>query len=412
VRPSWLIRVGLVLYDRLGGRKLLPGTRVLDLTRDPAGRPLKPEFVRGFEYSDCWVDDARLVVLNAVDAAERGADIRTGTKVVSAERADGLWSLTVEDGRSGARDTARARALVNAAGPWVADVLAGVAGAHAPGRVRLVQGSHVVVRKLFDHDRPYIFQNADGRIIFAIPYERDFTLIGTTDRDYRGDPAHVTASEEEIAYLCAAASGYFRKPVERGEVVWTYSGVRPLYDDGASKAQEATRDYVLALDGREGEAPLLSVFGGKITTYRRLAEAALDRLKGHLPAAARAGWTGGARLPGGDFPHDGYDALLAETLAAFPFLEPGLAARLVRAYGTRVRALLDGASSRADLGEPFGADLTEREVAYLMRAEWARTADDLLWRRSKLGLHISEVQKAALDAFMRRESTLAAKPAA
>ena len=412
LRPSWLIRVGLALYDKLGGRKLLPGTRVLDLTRDPAGRPLKPEFTRGFEYSDCWVDDARLVVLNALDAAERGGDIRTRARVVSAERAEGLWSLTVEDGRSGTRQTARARALVNAAGPWVADVLTGVTHANAPARVRLVQGSHIVVRKLFEHDRPYIFQNADGRIIFAIPYERDFTLIGTTDRDYRGDPANVTASEEEIVYLCAAASEYFREPVERGEVVWTYSGVRPLYDDGASRAQEATRDYVLVLDGREGEAPILSVFGGKITTYRRLAEAALDKLKDRLPAAARPSWTGGAPLPGGDFPHDGSDTLVAETLGAYPFLERDLAARLVRAYGTRVRRLLEGVRSRADLGEGFGADLTEREVVYLMRAEWATTADDVLWRRSKLGLHLSEVQKAALDAFMRQESTLAAKPAA
>jgi glycerol-3-phosphate dehydrogenase len=412
LRPSWLIRVGLALYDKLGGRKLLPGTRVLDLTRDPAGRPLKPEFTRGFEYSDCWVDDARLVVLNALDAAERGGHIGTWARVVSAERAEGLWSLTVEDGRSGTRQTARARALVNAAGPWVADVLTGVTHANAPARVRLVQGSHIVVRKLFEHDRPYIFQNADGRIIFAIPYERDFTLIGTTDRDYRGDPANVTASEEEIVYLCAAASEYFREPIERGEVVWTYSGVRPLYDDGASRAQEATRDYVLVLDGREGEAPLLSVFGGKITTYRRLAEAALDKLKDRLPAAARPSWTGGAPLPGGDFPHDGYDTLVAETLGAYPFLERDLAARLVRAYGTRVRRLLEGVRSRADLGEGFGADLTEREVVYLMRAEWATTADDVLWRRSKLGLHLSEVQKAALDAFMRQESTLAAKPAA
>ena len=412
LRPTWLLRIGLLLYDNLGGRKLLPGTRIVDLTRDPAGAPLKPEFTRGFEYSDCWVDDARLVVLNAVDARERGAEIRTRARVVAAERTGGVWALTVEDRRTHARDTVKARVLVNAAGPWVADVLTGVVRANAGAKVRLVQGSHIAVRKLFDHDRPYIFQNADGRIIFAIPYERDFTLIGTTDRDYVGDPAKVAASEEEIVYLCAAASEYFRKPVERDEVVWTYSGVRPLYDDGASKAQEATRDYVLALDEREGEAPLLSVFGGKITTYRRLAEAALAKVSAHLPAVARPGWSGDAPLPGGDFPHDGYDALVAEIVRTYPFLDGGLAARLVRAYGTRTRALLDGARSQADLGQTFGADLTEREVAYLMREEWAATADDVLWRRSKLGLHVSEVQKTALDAFMRREAAVITQPAA
>jgi glycerol-3-phosphate dehydrogenase len=406
LRPDWLVRLGLLLYDHLGGRKLLPPTRTLNLAHDPAGRPLKASFRRAFEYSDCWVEDSRLVVLNARDAAERGADIRTRTRVIAAAREGSHWRLTAEtsDRR---RETVLARTLVNAAGPWVNDVLTGVVRAKAPAAVRLVQGSHIVVRRLFEHDRAYIFQNADQRIVFAIPYERDFTLIGTTDRDYAGDPAQVAASEEEIAYLCAAASGYFRDPIRREDVVWTYSGVRPLYDDGASKAQEATRDYVLALDALEGSPALLSVFGGKITTYRRLAEAALEKLAPHLPAARNPPWTATAPLPGGDFPESGYDALVAATLREHPYLERAHAARLVRAYGTRVARLLDGARSAADLGEVFGADLTEREVSYLMTEEWAAEADDILWRRSKLGLRFSAAERAALDRFLRRTAVAA-----
>ena len=399
LRPWWLLRLGLFLYDHLGGRRLLPATRGLDLATDPAGQPLSRQFRRAFEYSDCWVEDSRLVVLNARDAAERGAVVRTRARVVAANREDGHWLVTVRhDG--GAEETVRARALVNAAGPWVADVLTGVVRANAGAGVRLVQGSHIVVRKLYDHDRCYIFQNADGRIIFAIPYERDFTLIGTTDTDYRGDPREVAASEAEIAYLCAAASEYFSAPIRREDVVWTYSGVRPLYDDGASSAQEATRDYVLVLDAPEAAAPLLSVFGGKITTYRRLAEAALARLTSHLPVLDKPSWTGAARLPGGDFPATGYDALVAAILAEQPWAEPGLVARLARAYGTDTRAILAGADGMAGLGRRFGADLSEREVAWLMAKEWAVTADDVLWRRSKLGLRLNADERAGLDAFM------------
>ncbi len=401
LRPGWLLRLGLLLYDNIGGRKRLPGTALLDLARDPAGKPLKPGFVRGFEYSDCWVEDARLVVLNARDAADRGASIRTRTAVVSAERLSDRWRLVTETAE-GLRETVEARVVVNAAGPWVGEVLSGVARANAPAAVRLVQGSHIVVRRIFDHEKAYFFQNADGRIIFAIPYERDFCLIGTTDRDYQGDPAHVQASPEEIDYLCAAASEYFREPIAREDVVWTYSGVRPLYDDGASKAQEATRDYVLSLDATGGAA-MLSVFGGKITTFRRLAEAALERLRGHLAAAERPAWTGTAPLPGGDFPADGYAALVARLSAEYPFLAPDHAARLARAYGTRARRLLGAAASAADLGRLFGADLTEAEVRHLMREEWARTADDVLWRRTKLGLRLTRDQAADLDAFMRAE---------
>ena len=274
--------------------------------------------------------------------------------------------------------------------------------------VRLVQGSHIVVPRLFEHDRCYIFQNADGRIVFAIPYEQDFTLIGTTDRDYKGDPAEVAATPEEIAYLCAAASEYFRQPVTPESVVWTYSGVRPLYDDGASKAQEATRDYVLTLDAPEGSAPLLSVFGGKITTYRRLAEAAIAKLAPHAPWAARANWTMTGALPGGDFPVGGFDKLVGEIAGSYPWLERRTVTRLVRCYGTRTRDILAGATSLADLGRHFGAGLYEREVRYLMRAEWARRAEDVLWRRGKLGLRLSAGEREALDDFMLTAATVAA----
>ena len=412
LRPRWLLRLGLALYDVLGGRGPLPPTRTLDLRSHPAGGPLKPGFAVGFEYSDCWVEDSRLVVLNARDAAERGARILTRMRVTGAERSAEGWLVNARSRRDGSPATTyRARVLVNAAGPWVGNVLSGVARLNAPAAVRLVQGSHIVVRSLFTHDRAYIFQNADGRIIFAVPYEGEFTLIGTTDRDYDGDPAHVVASEEEIAYLCGAASDYLRVPVRREDVVWTYSGVRPLYDDGASKAQEATRDYVLHLDGDVGQAPLLSVFGGKITTYRRLAEAALQRLGDHLPAARRPSWTGGSPLPGGDFPRDGYGTLVTETLARHPYLARAHAARLVRAYGTRTGRMLDGVRSVDDLGAPFGADLTEREVAYLMEHEWAEEPDDVLWRRSKLGLRVGPAERERLAAFMGASRLPAAAPA-
>lgn len=399
LRPAWLLRLGLFLYDHIGGRKRLPPTRTLDLAADPVGKPLKDDRATAFEYSDCWVEDARLVVLNAMDAAIRGAAVHTRTQVVSATREDGLWHL-VAQGTEG-RTEIWARSLVNAAGPWVGDVLTGVIHNNASAGVRMVQGSHIVVPRIYEHDRCYIFQNADGRIIFAIPYERDFTLIGTTDRDYRGDPADVAATPDEIGYLCAAASEYFRAPVTPESVVWTYSGVRPLYDDGASKAQEATRDYVLTLDAPAGSAPLLSVFGGKITTYRRLAEAAIAKLSPHAPWAARAPWTVKGALPGGDFPVDGFEALLDRTLRDHAWLERPMATRLLRMYGTRAREILDGASGLGDLGRHFGADLYEREVRYLMRAEWARRADDVLWRRSKLGLRLDGAQREALDAFMQ-----------
>jgi glycerol-3-phosphate dehydrogenase len=403
LRPAWLLRLGLFLYDHLGARKLLPPSRSVDLTAGPLGEPLKPGASRrGFEYSDCSVDDARLVVLNARDAADRGAVIRPRTRAVKAEREGVGWALTVEDAATGARETIRGRALVNAAGPWVEQVLARTVGMNARAKVRLVQGSHIVVPRLYDHDNAYIFQNPDGRVVFAIPYEGDYTLIGTTDLDYEGDPAAVAASEAEVAYLCAAVSGYFTQQVRPSDVVWRYSGVRPLYDDGASEAKAATRDYVFEIDERDGSAPLLSIYGGKITTYRRLAEAALKMLTPHLYGLrGRATWTDRQPLPGGDFDVHALSALAEELVRDYPFVGAGHAGRLVRTYGTRARAILGSATRLEDLGQWFGATLTESELYYLMDQEWARTAEDVLWRRTKLGLRMTPEKTAALEASMQ-----------
>jgi glycerol-3-phosphate dehydrogenase len=405
LRPSWLLRLGLFLYDNIGGRKLLPATTTVDLVAHPAGKPLKPGlFAKGFEYSDCWVDDARLVALNARDAVARGAVIRTRSKVVSAVREGEAWLLTTRDAASGAESAIRARALVNAAGPWVAEVLTGALRSNSRSRVRQVQGSHIIVPKLYEHDRAYIFQNADGRIIFAIPYEQDFTLIGTTDRDYDGEPSEVKATDEEISYLCAAASEYFASPVLPEHVVWTYSGVRPLYDDGASEAKAATRDYVFELEAPEGRAPLLSIFGGKITTYRRLAEEAIERLSPHLPAhgGLAAGWTAEKPLPGGDFERGGTEALAEQLRARHPFLSVRDSVRLARSYGLEAQGFLGTAKNRADLGKDFGGGLSEAEVRHMRQHEWAVTAEDILWRRSKLGLHMSENERDALARWLEQ----------
>ncbi|MFD1327928.1 glycerol-3-phosphate dehydrogenase [Mycoplana ramosa] len=399
IRPAWLIRLGLFLYDHIGGRRLLPATRTLDMRRDPSGQPLKKLFTKAFEYSDGWVDDARLVVLNARDAADHGADIRVGTRVVSARRENGHWDVETEDLASGTRETVKARMLVNASGPWVDKVLVGALGQNNVHNVRLVQGSHVVVRKKFSDPRAYFFQNPDGRIIFAIPYQDDFTLIGTTDRDYDGDPHDVRISDEEIDYLCRSASEYFVEPVTRADIVWTYSGVRPLFDDGASKAQEATRDYVLKVDGNANQAPLLNVFGGKLTTYRRLAEAALDRI-GEAIGEKGGKWTATSRLPGGDFGVGAFEAEVGKLARSYPFLSSSHARRLVRLYGTRAATMLGMARSVEDLGQHFGSDIYELEVRWLMREEWARHAEDVLWRRTKCGLHFTADEAEALEGYM------------
>jgi len=394
---SWpLLRFGLFLYDRLGGGTTLPASRTLDLIDTPEGAALKPSFRRALEYLDCWVDDSRLVVLNAVDARARGATIAPRTEVVAAARGDGLWRLTLKD-RAGRREIA-ARALINAAGPWVATMAGRIAGGDEP-RVRLVRGSHIVTRRLFAGDRAFIFQHRDGRVVFAIPYEHDFTLIGTTDCDHDNDPAAAIATPEEVRYLCDAVSAYFATPVQPADVVWSFAGVRPLHDGGRDAAQKASRDYALELDGGEGRPPLLTVIGGKLTTYRKLAEAALDRLAGPLGLTAPP-WTARVPLPGGDFGGRTMATLVDEFTRACPFFAPATAQRLVRLYGVRASEIFTGAAAIEDLGEDFGAGLTEREARHLFDAEWARTAEDVLWRRTKLGLRFDALQTERLSAFM------------
>jgi glycerol-3-phosphate dehydrogenase len=399
LRPAWMLRLGLFVYDHLGGRDILPGTSTIDLSHSAVGAPLQPRYVTGFEYSDCRVDDARLVVLNAIDAAERGAAIRTRTRCVHAQRTDGHWRLALD--ARGIRETATARVLVNAAGPWVAEVSEKVLRLPTPAPIRLVKGSHIIVPQVFEHDRAYLLQSADDRVVFAIPYEGAFTLIGTTDEDYQADPGAATPAPAEIAYLCGVVSGYLRRPVTPAQVVRSFAGVRPLYDDGASKAKDATRDYVLALDALDEKPPLLTIYGGKLTTYRRLAEEALARLAPWLPAAGP--WTHQSALPGGDFPLEGFGAQVARARADWPFLTEAQADRLVQAYGTRIGRVL-GPSQNADaLGAAFGHGLTAAEIRYLMRHEWAETADDVLWRRSKLGLHLTPAERDGVAQFMANE---------
>ena len=400
LRPRWLIRLGLFMYDHLGGRKILPPTRSVDLTTDVTGKPLKEEFTKAFEYSDCWVEDSRFVVLNARDAANKGAVIRTRTKVQSARRIDGGWSIDIV-GAGGKAETIEAKVLLNSAGPWVSEVLSSVIGRNDPDKIRMVKGSHLVVDKLYDHDRCYIFQNSDGRICFAIPYENNFTLLGTTDEDHKGDPGKPEISEAETDYMLAAVSEYFKKPVTRDMVRWAYSGIRPLYDDGASKAQEATRDYVLKIDQPEGQAPLLSVFGGKITTSRKLAEHALEKLAAFFPNA-KAPWNRDAKLPGGDLAVSSVAAYLAERQKCYSFLKPANVERMFKAYGTEIDKIMEGARFASDLGKFFGP-VSEREIRHLRENEWAVTADDVLWRRSKLGLHMKPDEQEALKAYMDKK---------
>jgi len=398
LRPGWLLRLGLFLYDHIGGRKRLPATKTLNVSKDKSGVPLKKLFTKAFEYSDCWVDDARLVVLNARDAHDRGAQIMVRTKVVSAVRDDDEWRVTVEM-TGGERREIRARVLVNAAGPWVDEFLVNGAGQKMADNVRLVQGSHIVVPSLFDDQRCYIFQNSDGRIVFAIPYEKNFTLVGTTDRDFHGDLGDVKISSDEIDYLCCAASEYFKNPIKPHDVVWTYSGVRPLYNDGASKAQEATRDYILKLDSGDDQAPLINIFGGKITTYRKLSENVVEMIERVLGARNPA-WTKHAALPGGDFLVDGFNEQVNALLVSYPFLSKLCAEIYIRRYGTCAFEMLDGVSGLDDLGANFGHDLWEVEVRYLVEREWAMSAEDVLWRRTKQGLHLSSDEVAVLDDFI------------
>lgn len=398
LRPRWMLRLGLFLYDHIGGRRALPATESIDLRRHVAGAALKVGFGPGYCYSDAWVDDARLVLLNARDAADRGAQVHTRTRVVELQRADGLWQIATRtaQGQGGAF---RAHAVVNATGPAVLNLLA---SANRPtGRhMRLVRGSHIVVARLFDHDFAYFFQLSDGRIIFAIPYERDFTLIGTTDRDHQGGLDHIAASEEEVAYLCEAASLYFARSIAPTDVVWSYAGVRPLVDDGSGRPEAATRGYRLDVDGAPGQAPLLSVFGGKITTYRHLAAEAVLMLKPYLPAMGSGGWTADAPLPGGDFPMNGLATLIADLAHDYGFLEQTTVDRIARAYGTQARMWLGNAQDKASLGLDFGHGLSEAEVRHMMTREWAQTAEDILWRRSKLGLRMDRAQVKRLERWL------------
>ena len=404
-RPRALIRAGLFLYDHLGGGRRLPRRREVALGGDRRGATLQPDCQTAFEYSDCTVDDSRLVILNAMDARTHGADIRPRVRCVIAEREGTVWRLAME-AESGERYTVTARTLVSAAGPWVADVLNHVVHAHARPRVRMVKGSHIVVPKLYDHDRAYVLQNADGRIVYAIPYQRDFTLIGTTEDDYHGAPSEVAADSAEIAYLIAAIGEYFRRPIFEDDVVWAYSGVRALLDDGETPARVAKRSHVIDIDSAAGQPPLVTILGGRLTTYRRLAEDVLDRLAPFLKIGKK--WTVGAALPGGLFPVDGLGDLIRALRAGYSFLAERHAERLAMAYGTRAQAIVSRARSMADLGRLFGADLTEAEVRYLMAEEWAETADDILWRRTKLGLRFSAEEVAGLEEWLRSARTATA----
>lgn len=404
MRPAWFLRMGLFLYDYIGKRKLLPATKGVNLKTAEVGKPLKPLFSKGFEYSDCWVNDARLVVLNAKDAADKGASIKTNTKVISAQRVDAdsannveaHWNVITQDQFTGKKETVKSRLIINAAGPWVDDILAQGIGSNLSKNVRLVQGSHIVVPKLYEHDRAYIFQNADERIIFALPYEGDYTLIGTTDQDYHGDPADIKITDQEKTYLCDAASEYFKQPVKEKDIVWTYSGVRPLYDDGASAAQEATRDYVLRADGDDDQAAIINIFGGKITTYRRLAESMLKEIEDKIGKRGKR-WTANSTLPGGDFAPGEFDEIVAKLRSKYNFLDEAFASRLIRSYGTLAWKVLGDASSIKGLGTDFGQSLSEREVRYLIEHEWATNEKDVLWRRTKLGIRFSKSQIKNLE---------------
>lgn len=401
MRPRWMLRAGLFLYDHLAKRVTLPGSEALDFRSHPWGAPLNGQATHGFAYSDAWVEDARLVVLNARDAAARGAEIRVRTAFTAATRGPDGWSVTLtgEDGRA---ETVRARAIANAAGPWVMQALEGT-GVAAPDRVRLVRGSHIVVPALYEGNQAYILQNDDRRVVFVIPYEGRFTLIGTTDVPHAADAGPPRCTPEEAAYLCRAVSRQFRKPVTPDDIVWTYSGVRPLYEDGASSATAATREYVLSLDAPAGQPAALHVFGGKITTYRRLAEDALAKLRPHLPGMGGP-WTKDAHLPGGDFAPEEVGAKIAKLSQDYPFVDRKWAERMIRHYGTEAWAILGAAKTRDDLGRDFGATLTEAELRWLVDKEWARKVEDVIWRRTKLGLRLDADQVNSVSAWLEEHA--------
>jgi glycerol-3-phosphate dehydrogenase len=418
-RPTWLIRLGLFLYDSLARRELLPGSRGINLQRHPSGVPLDEKFTRGFVYSDGWVDDARLVVLNAIDAASKGARILTRTACTALKAQDKLWHATLQPPHGEAINV-YARCVVNATGPWAVRFLQNCAHHPADRSLRLIKGSHIVVKRLFEHPYAYIFQHPDGRIVFAIPYEREFTLIGTTDIDYRGDPNHVAIDEHETRYLCDLVNRYFKKKISEEDVIWSYSGVRPLVEDEAGNAAAVTRDYRFEMDMEP--APMLTIFGGKITTFRKLAEEAVDQVIGALElkhthaqdAYALEHWTANACLPGGELfgtkPVNRsvleFERYIHGLQRKYNWLPAPLVARYAHAYGTRIDMLLDGRTSLLDMGAEIAPGLYAAEVAYLLKHEWAKTAADILWRRSKLGLHLPSNTAALLNEWMQRHHAL------
>ncbi len=400
-RPAWMIRFGLFLYDHIGGRKILPATTTMDLKTAPEGGPLDTRFEKAFEYSDCWVEDARLVVLNARDAQNRGAEIMVQTKVTSAEFTNDLWHITTEN-PNGVETIHRAKMIVNAGGPWVESIIHKTIRLNSTEGVRLVRGSHIITKRLFDHDKCYFFQGEDGRIIFAIPYEDDFTLIGTTDADHDDPSVDPTCTPAETSYLIDFANNYLENDISLDDVVWSYSGVRPLYNDGASSATAATREYVLRVNTSLG-GPVLNVFGGKITTYRRLAEAALSKIDDVFEKQTKI-WTAGVPMPGGDFPVSGVSDLREKLAAQLPFLASKTIKRLIRQYGTEASAIFTNAQSFDDLGTDFGNEISQRELDWAIANEWVRTGEDFLWRRSKLGLRTNPEQQAKIDVYCRETS--------
>jgi len=398
-RPAWLVRTGLFLYDHLGGRKRLPGTRVLDLRTAPEGAPLKDEYRKAFEYSDCWVDDARLVVLNALDAREKGATVLTRTACTGIRRNGAVWEIETTHSVTGEKRSFRAKCVVNTAGPWVNDVIRRIAGLNSSRSVRLVKGSHIIVPKFWEGRQAYLVQNPDKRVIFINPYENDLALIGTTDIPYEGRPEDVAIDDFEIDYLLKAVNRYFKQQLVRADIVHAFSGVRPLYDDNAENPSAVTRDYIFELDAPSGQAPLLSVFGGKITTFRKLSEHALERLKPFFPGMKPA-WTASGKLPGGDMDNADFESFLGEAKLRHSWLPRPLLKHYARLYGSRMEKIIGDARSLADLGQCFGANFYEREAWYLCAEEWAETAGDILERRTKHGLHLTESERNAFAAWL------------
>jgi glycerol-3-phosphate dehydrogenase len=406
LRPRWQIRFGLFFYDYFSGRRTLQPSRSVRVGAGGYGA-LRPGVDHAFAYSDCWVDDSRLVVLNALDAAQRGATIHTRTRFVSATADKGLWrARCVRQGSSESIEL-RARAIVNAAGPWVEQVLRSFPNVEVAGSVRLVKGSHIVVPRLFPGKHAFMLQNPDGRIVFAIPYEQKWTLVGTTDVPFSGDPAHVRIADDEVRYLCDTINSYFQRQISPSDVRWTYAGIRPLFDDASKSASRVTRDYRIELAQSPEHPPLLSIFGGKLTTYRKLAETVLEKLQEPLGISPHR-WTHRSPLPGGDLRARNFRRFVIEVRRRWRFLPITVARRLARAYGTRVEAIIGEAKSFADLGEHYGAGLTAAEVDYLTRNEWALTDEDILWRRSKLGLHMTEAERQHFAAALSTRSSACA----